>query len=777
MTPLDIVNGGAGADTLNLNVLNGVGAVGVAVTALPVISIAGVETVNARAAVGLTADTTTWTGLTALNLTQGSAVTLTAAATTGINVSGATGAITVDGGKDVTVTDGTAGKSITIGDTTVNAGTVTVTDSNVGAASIKVDGGTNVTINAVGSTGSTEVISVGQGVASTDLPSGVVSVTSSSLANATDSATLNAIKVTGGTTVTVTQIASSTAAATDTNAATITQGAVTVTAGAATTEVTVLQTRSTAGVNAVTAVAGVTETASVKFSALNSGQTVIIGGDGDNLLEVGELAFTAAKSLSAAEVATAFSNLIAGDTQSSGIVANGVYTGDITGWTSGAAVGDTVVFTSTVAGDPANLAFTGAGTHTVTTTQGVTAVNAVTGVLGVQTGTVTINDNATASIKTITLDGYGATQIGNVGNVTKLETLNLANSGSTGAAGETDAAVTANVGATLSTLNLGLNNVQGAVTLTGAGLKVLNVTTSGANSSTALAAAAVETLTIAGDKSVNLATGTFTALKSITVSGSAGAVFDGDEADTVTSVNTTGTTGTVTASINGQTATYTGGAGVDNVTLTTTAPTKAISTGAGNDRVTLANGTTAMGANGSINAGDGSADTLVIVAADAVTASGGTTFATKVTGFERLEVTGATGPQAIDTAALGNYNDVTVSTATASTGLTLNNLTSGATIRLNDGSNVSTAAAIKDAATGTADVLNIVVTDGARGGAANNNGTIVAAEVETINITTVDGTTETPTNLVADQQNLTLQATKATKIVITGEIGDRPRFP
>jgi len=221
-------------------------------------------------------------------------------------------------------------------------------------------------------------------------------------------------------------------------------------------------------------------------------------------------------------------------------------------------------------------------------------------------------------------------------------------------------------------------------------------------------------------------------------------------------------------SIDGTKATYTGGAGKDTVTLTTVAPTKAISLGAGDDKVTLAAGTTAMGANGTIAGGDGT-DTLVMVAADAVTASGGAAFASKVTGFERLEVTGATGAQAIDTAALGNYNDVQVSSAVAGHALTLNNLTSGATIRLNDGTNVLTTAAIKNADTNTADVLNIVVTDGARGGAANNNGTIVATDVETINITTVDGTIETPTNLAADPQNLTVTATKATTINVTGD--------
>lgn len=706
---IDVINGGAGTDTFKLSSE-------IALTNANLPSISNVEIIEASGALGVTLDTSAIAGVTNLNVIKaGGAVLATAAATTDISVAlkdaAAIATVAAAGGKDVTVT-------LTDAQSVVNVG--------VGAAA---DAAGTVTVKATGA----------------------------AVTNAAATA-LGAINVTGGKSISVTQATGDTSGlVAGGGAQTQAQGAVTVIGNATTTDVTVKQTAEIGAVNGAATVAAVTETASVKFAAMTAGQTLTTNG----------LTFTAAKNLTKEEVATAFSNLIngtvpvAGDTQGSGIVANGVYTGAITGWTSGAASGDTVVFTATTAGNIAtDLAFTGTGSATVTTTQGVAAAGTAAR-LGVTAGAVSVTD-ASGTIKTITIDGVGAANASTT-TTTVLETLNLSN---------VAAGATVTVADSAATLALNLDKVgttatAAAVTVTTAPT-TLNIKSTGANNVN-LTSALTETLNVSGTGVLNAGTAALGALKSVKVTETAGLTLAAGTAASVTSIDTTGTTGTVTASINGQTATYTGGAGVDNVTLTTTAPTKAIDTGAGNDRVTLASGTTAMGANGSINAGDGTADTLVMVAADAVTASGGTTFATKVTGFERLEVTGATGAQAIDTAALGNYNDVTIASAAGGSATTLNNLTSGATIRLNDGSNVSTTAAIKDADKSTTDVLNIIVTDGARGGVANNNGTIVAAEVETINITTVDGVTETPTNLVADQQNLTLQATKATKIVVTGD--------
>lgn len=783
---LDVLDGAGGTDTLNYSDASKAGSeVGVNTVGATLTSI---EIINARAIGEVQANTTGFSGVTDLNALAGAGANLTAATTTNVTASGLTDAITINGGKNITVTDATAGKDITIGATTVNAGTITVTDSVQGAGKILIDGGTSVTVTASNAAAAGGVITVGQGGAATDLPSGAVSVTSNHVGTAATDVAMGAITVSGGSTVTVTQTADASKAAADTTGATLTQGAVTVTAGDTTTSVTVTQAASQAEVKAVATVAGVTETASVKFSDLAKGKTVIIGGDGDGTLEAGELAFTAAKDLTAAEVAQAFANLTNPDTQGSGVVANGVYTVEatptfFTTWTSGAANGDTVVFTSTTANTDVGdfkVNTTGTAIAAPTVTAGVAAAG-TTGKLGVITGAVTIDDNATASITTVTLDGYGATGIGANATLSKLQTLSLANSGGA-AAGDTDAAVAVDA-AGVATLALNLNNVQGAVSLDGAAdsaLKTLNITATGANSTFALTAAAVETLTIAGDKSLGLAAGTFTALKSITVSGSAGATFDGDEADTLTSVNTSATTGAVTATINGTKATYTGGAGVDTVTLATgTALDKAIDLGAGDD--TLIFGAAVASSTATLSGGEGT-DTLSMAFANADALDA--TKQTFITGFERLTINNAyTGGTAdtqetltLDLANLGFTNYVTTSgtlidgsnLAGESDILVLDKLANNGTVVLTAQGLVTVQ--IADAAAGKADVLNVEINAGAAANTtADELGILTAANVETINIGVRDTLIQTPTNAAPDTQNLTLVATSATKIVVTGD--------
>jgi len=714
--------------------------------------------------VGAKADVVSTDFVVTANTADTAAVTVTAAAPT---TQGAGSLTTVDGGASQTVS--VAKGRVTVGATTVTTGDISVTNASQGLDTIAIDGGAAVTVKTTGSTGG--AVTVGQGGAATDMPTGAVNVTSNHKATAATDVTLGAITVTGGTTVTVTQTADTSKAAADKTGATLTQGAVTVNAGTATTSVTVNQAKSTAEVLAVDAVAGVTESASVKFGALKSGQAIIIGGDGDITLDAGELQFTAAKDLTAEEVAQAFANLTNPDLQGGGKVANGTYStnGNFTAWTSGAAIGDTVVFSSTATGPQTDLnaktlpkVIETVTDPVVTPTNGVTAVPAKTGVLGVTTGAVTIQDNATAAIKTVSLDGYGTTNIGTVTNVTKLETLNLANSGGA-TAGATNAVATVNVGAALATLNLGLNNVQGNVTLTGAGLKTVNVTTSGANSATALSAAAAETLTIAGDKSVDLSTGTFTALKSITVSGSAGATFDGDEADTLTSINTTATTGAVTATINGDSATYTGGAGVDTLTVANagTAITKAIDLGAGDDLLKLVGATVAV-PTVTLKGGDGT-DTLSIDTASAAALDNSTAFSAKLESFERLLINDAAGNNDIDLANLGFVNYVTTAGSTGT--LTLSNLANNGTVVITTNPTTGYTVNVKDAAANLTDVLNVSMSA--------NAGVLTAANVETIALTVTGARTATLTADKATTVNvggsgsLTLDLTAASSTAVT----------
>jgi flagellar hook-basal body protein len=121
-------------------------------------------------------------------------------------------------------------------------------------------------------------------------------------------------------------------------------------------------------------VSGVSESASVTFSDLTSGQTIIMNG----------LTFTAGSSgATAAQVATAFASITNGQgylainsaNALTGTSTGGLFTdGTATGWSSGTRSTSTVVFTSTTATNVTDLAETGTGTATITTTSGITPV-------------------------------------------------------------------------------------------------------------------------------------------------------------------------------------------------------------------------------------------------------------------------------------------------------------------------------------------------------------------------------------------------------------------
>lgn len=110
------------------------------------------------------------------------------------------------------------------------------------------------------------------------------------------------------------------------------------------------------------------ETATVKFVALTTGQTMILGG----------LTYTSTAATTAAQLATAFANLAVGATTGAG-TATGSYSGTLTGYATGASVGaslDTVVFTASTVGAKTDLAATGTGTApTITVVNGTSGVD------------------------------------------------------------------------------------------------------------------------------------------------------------------------------------------------------------------------------------------------------------------------------------------------------------------------------------------------------------------------------------------------------------------
>lgn len=725
---VDTLNGGAGKDTLNVTTKGGT-------VTLPTVT--SVEVVNVKSLGALTIDTTTATDVTNLNVTGAvGTVAATAAATTDISVA--------------------------------------LVENGAGSAlSNTVNGGNNVTVTATkqGATANPDTITVGGTVAAAgDV---VVNATGSAYTAATANSSLGAIAVTGGKTISVTQVAASdiTTAAADTTNATITQGAVTVVGNANTTTVTVKQDAAVTAANATFKTGGVTETASVKFGVLKNG----------DVLQVAGLTLTAKADMTANEVAAAFADLVknaafaapasiaAGDTQSGGSATKSTYTLVASGWTSAAASGDTVVFTSTTpntnVGD-LTPALTNTSTTSVapvvTTTQGkANDAGAAGGKMGVVAGAVSVTD-ASGTIKTITLDGYGASS---TTTTSVLETLTLSNSSASITVADTAETLALNVE------KLGTATGDAVVTLTAAPV-TLNVQSTG-NNYVNLTAAATETLNISGTGVFDADATDLAALKAVTVTGSAGVKLNAGVANTVTSVNTTGTTGASTVTIEGARATYAGGAGVDTVTLATdTALTKSIDLGAGDD--VLSFGALAVtGSSTTLSGGEGT-DTLAmtVAAADGLDGAKQTFY----TGFERLSLTTAysTGATADDSAAntltlnLENLGFTTfVSTAGTGNGadatqdiLALDKLASNGTVVLT--ANGLITANVTDAATGTSDVVNLVLSSTGNLAA----GAFTAANVETINISTVD--TEVAALPTKNVDSLTLTADKATTVNVSG---------
>jgi S-layer protein len=740
LNSLDTIDGGTGNDTLNVL------AVG-AITGLPSgLTVKNVENLNFRGGAGVAFDQTAATsagitGVTNINVTQATTAAITANATTVVAVSGATGDVSVDGSSSATVTTaGGTGVDVTIGANAVAKGAVVVTDAAQSTGNIAVDGGTTVTITAAGA--GAGAINVGQIAGATHMPTGAVSVSSTGAASAAASSpTLGAINIKGGSTVTVIQTATSdaTAGAADTTGAnTITESAVTIGGGTAT-AVTVVQTAAVAAVQAVTAVAAVKQTSDIVFVDVTAGQTVTVAG----------LTFTAAKALTAAQVAAAFANVTANSLQGSGVTTNGTYSGTLTGFSSGAVktsgTSSIVTFTESTAATNAAIAVAGTGAPTVgTVVAGSAATTGVTGVLGVTSGAVTINDNAGGKLATVTLDGTGTASI----TSDKLTTLNVSNTDSNVTVANTVATTLA-----LNVKNLGADTA-GTIAVGGA-YSTLNVTAA-SDSAFVLTGAAVANLKVAGAGVVDLTGTTLGALTTVTVAGTAGLDL---VTATATSVDTTATTGNSAITIDGTKATYTGGAGSDAVTISSTTVTKAINLGAGDDSVTLASGTTVLAAN--ISGGAGT-DTLAMVAADAVTATATGTFATKIDGFEKLSLTQALASGTIDLANLDNINYVISAGAAAGFTETIKNLGANGTIELNSAAGNATTSIVDvqlTDATGTADVLNVVL----KNGGDTNFGVVKAAGVETINLSATDSTTTT-----INTHSIDLLATSAKSIVLTG---------
>jgi S-layer protein len=731
---LDSLDGDGGTDTLKLNVVDDDGA------GFPSVEIVNIENFNLRTAVALTEDLTDY-GFTDVNVLQNASnINLTAGDTTALNVThaGASASTTLDGGSTQTVDVGNGAVTLTGASDAISV----THDDQVAGDDITTTHGTDVTVFSSADEDAGD-ITVGDG---TDNQSGAVNITQN-LTSDGAALTGGAITTTGGTTVDVTVDGTITAdeAGDDGNA--MTAGDITVNGDGNTTDVNVTQDL-TANDYSKEAIDDVPATQVLTFDALAKDETVIVDG----------LTFTASKALTAEEVAQAFANLgedsgagnvpTVGDIVSDGgPVANGYFSGSTSGdWTSGAANGANVTFTADAitaamtvnAGDVTPDSEYDAGTDNSGTAESADVSTTY--------GAVTIDEDgsAAASIENITVDGYGNSTIGSTNDVDALKTLLLTNSA--GTMGVTTAAAT---------LDLTVDDVQHNVTLTAASLLDLTLNAEGEESAFALTSANTTDLTIDAATDLDLTGSDFTALVNATISGAGAVVIDGATPGTLETLDAAGNSGGVTASVNGDATEVTGGDGEDDITVLNagTAIDKEMSLGAGNDTLDISDGGTVTASTPTATL-DGGDDTDTLVMDSAAAAAADSSFASKFTNFELLEIANkvdiSAGDVEIDLSVL-EYDHVltngTESGAVATSdgsfanALIFQNAANGSTFELNaaqeatgaTGTDIGSIKINLEDASGTSDSLNLITDDAA--------GDVEMPDVETVNVTGKDSVT------------------------------------
>ena len=290
---------------------------------------------------------------------------------------------------------------------------------------------------------------------------------------------------------------------------------------------------------------------------------------------------------------------------------------------------------------------------------------------------------------------------------------------------------------TTRTLNVALDDVQGAV-VTDVTATDINFSATGTASAVTLASDAATIVRIDGDQRLSLTlndAGNYTA-----------------GVNTIASTNSAGVTVTGTL---GSGIAFSGGAGADQLTLG--AHAGSIDLGAGDDSVNL---TSALAEGGLLAGGEGR-DTLRATAAVAAAASAA---ANVIGGFERLDLGAVSGAAslAIDAANLGAIDQVIM--AGNSADLTIDRVANNATLELNGANTGNLNLSVNGGAVGDADALTIKLN-----GAASlaNSGALRAADVETIRVVTANTAAAAPTAA----GTLKLNAAAATTLTVSGNHG------
>jgi len=438
-----------------------------------------------------------------------------------------------------------------------------------------------------------------------------------------------------------------------------------------------------------------------------------------------------------------------------------VTTGQISVGTNTAVTGAVYVMSGLVAGAGASAITVVGGTSVSVaqtlkagTTNTIGAVDITNdGTLTTVSATATKGTGATITYNTVDVNGLGSADDADTitsitaSGYTTMTTANT-NSLSTLSLGTGSGNITidnGDAGAETTTLDLTVNGLTGGTLDDDDVYTTINITSTGTASTMAnITDSALTNITLAGDKKLTL-----TSIAGATV---------------LESVDASAATGGMTISSQLLTTTaFTGGSGVDTITLGAT--TQAIATGAGNDVVTLAAGTTALGTGGTVDAGDGTDDVLSFADADdATTASGGTTFETKISNFEVVNLAGAAGAGVtVNVANLDDLSKVNVAVDLGQT-LAVSNIASGGTITYAAAQTAASTITVSNAASGTADVMSVGISSAA---ARNVNG-LTISNVETINFLTDD--TATTTTGIEHVASLTAAAA-ATAVTVAGDAG------
>ena len=403
-----------------------------------------------------------------------------------------------------------------------------------------------------------------------------------------------------------------------------------------------------------------------------------------------------------------------------------------------------------------------AGTGNVTI-GGTAVANAITSATVTGGTAVAITDRSGASaatgsrLTTVTVQDATAGAIGITAN--GITTLNLNRQ----TANAADATITAAAGTRALTVNLnGVVAAAGTIDITDATATTLTVNSVTAASSLYTTVAGAAT-TVNLNNAVNSSNSALTAgvATAVNISG-AGNTTVLTHTLAANAVITSTATGNVTFAtlLAGQQYNGTNSSGVDTITLSASGTT-AITTGDGNDVVTYAG---PMGAGGSVDAGAGTADTIVMTLAQAVVATASTTFRGTISNFEILSV-GATAADGTINMANAGTGVNTVTSAGGAHVITINNAAENFTFNQTALLDTAAGSVINYASTTGTNTVNFgfSATDGF-----TNAQTLTVAGVEVVNITTTD----TAATVAATAVMVTpIVATSATTVNISGNIG------